>query len=409
MRYKDALRTLEKLTVFGMKPGLDRIRALLAQINNPSVKLKVILVGGTNGKGSVCAYLSSILARADYKVGLYTSPHLIDYTERIKINNTDITRREFLRLFKVVYAAAQAVNDRPTVFEILTAMAILHFAQKKVDLAVVEVGLGGTYDATNILEPFLSVITNVELDHTDVLGKTLAKIAKDKAGIIRPGAYLVTGDDKSTVLKVLKQVCKKKRTKLIQAKLANKLSSGHGSLVTGHWSYSSPIPHFQQKNLAVVETCVAVLRQLGYHIPKRVVQTGIKSTKWPARFQILSREPLIILDGAHNPSGVRSLVNSLGQVPRPAALVFGAISGKNVNQMLKLLKPGFEVMFIAGFDHPKALAPKTLLRLAKIRKRAKTFSSPLLALEKARRDGYKTTVICGSLYLAGEVLKRLTR
>ena len=215
MRYKDALRKLEKLAVFGMKPGLDRIRALLALLDDPHKNLKVILVGGTNGKGSVCAYLSSILAKADYKVGFYTSPHLIDYTERIKINNKDITRGEFSRLFETVYKASRKMKDRPTVFEILTAMAILRFKQKRVDLAVVEVGLGGTYDATNILDPILSVITNVELDHTDVLGKSLAKIAKDKAGIVRPNSYLVTGDDKSAVLKILKQACQKKKARLI--------------------------------------------------------------------------------------------------------------------------------------------------------------------------------------------------
>ncbi|MBU0687434.1 MAG: bifunctional folylpolyglutamate synthase/dihydrofolate synthase [Candidatus Margulisbacteria bacterium] len=403
MRYQLVLTTLKKLSVFGMKPGLHRIRALLEGLGNPQQNLKVVLIGGTNGKGSVCAYLSSILSEAGYKVGMYTSPHLIDYPERIKINGQDIPRRQFSRLFQRVYSVAKKIKDRPTVFEILTAMAILYFKQKGVDLALMEVGLGGTYDATNILDPLFSVITNVELDHTEVLGKTLAKIARDKAGIVRSNSVLVTGADKGAVLKVLKEVCRQHKTKLIRADRTKRVSSRSGN-------QSSPVPGYQTKNLAIVKSCVKVLNQLAFEIPGRAIKSGMKKTFWPGRYQVLSQKPLVILDGAHNPAGARALSIALNQqsIPQPAVLIFGAIKNKDVDSMLKYLSPTFEVMFITDFNYPDALSPKKLVSLAAIKKPTTIFSSPLLALRKAKQSGFKTVVVCGSLYMVGDLLKQLT-
>jgi dihydrofolate synthase/folylpolyglutamate synthase len=307
----------------------------------------------------------------------------------------------------VVRPRAVELIDYPTIFEILTAMAILHFAKKKVDLVVCEVGLGGTYDATNVLTPLFSVITNVALDHTEVLGRTLSSIARDKAGIVRPDSILVTGEKKARVMNILKGVCARRNTKLIE----NQKSKAQSQKL-------KPKPknfrdHFQQENLAVVLECVKVLRQKGYKISNQAMQSGVNQTFWPARFQILSRKPQIILDGAHNPAGVRHLVWALKNIGylRPAALVFGAIKNKDTRQMLKTLLPHFDEVMITDFKYPAALPAQTILRQAKALKNvprlSHRFSSPLSALRFARRRRDKTIVVCGSLYLAGELLSQL--
>lgn len=392
-----------------MKPGLDRIKRLLDGLGNPQKNLKVILVGGTNGKGSVCAYLSSILTQAGYKTGLYTSPHLVDYNERIKLNNRDISPRDFARLFARVQNVIRvaAVPDPPTVFEILTAMAILYFAEKKVDLAVCEVGLGGTFDATNILDPLFSVITNVDLEHTEVLGKTLNKIAKDKAGIVRPGAWLVTGDDKAVVIKTFRKICEQKQAHLVIASRLRVSATGQQPAVFGLRS------NYQSQNLAVVGACIKLLKKFDYRVSNQAVSSGVKHTFWPARFQILSRKPMVILDGAHNPAGVRHLIRALQQsgYSRPAALVFGAIKNKDTRQMLKVLLPHFDGVMITAFKYPTALPPRKILRrvmaMPNVPAQIKLFSSPLSALQFARQNQYATILVCGSLYLAGDLLEHL--
>jgi dihydrofolate synthase/folylpolyglutamate synthase len=249
----------------------------------------------------------------------------------------------------------------------------------------------------------------VELEHTEVLGNTCTKIARDKAGIIRPAGYLITGDEKTAVLKVLRAACKEVGAGFIQVK-SNRKAAGSGTLQPAHtFCQSSPWPAYQYQNLRVVDAALRLLGRLGYPVSVRARREGIKKTYWPARFEILSRKPRIIIDGAHNPAGVAALIAALRQYPypRPAVLIFGAIKGKQVAKMLPPLTQHFDAVFLTGFKYATALSPREILAQCKTVKIAKMFSSPRLALAAARKSKFKTVLICGSLYMLGELTSRL--
>ncbi|MDD4179919.1 MAG: bifunctional folylpolyglutamate synthase/dihydrofolate synthase [Candidatus Margulisbacteria bacterium] len=389
------MKYLESLEKFGINLGLDRINYLLEQLDNPHLKFKSIHVAGTNGKGSTCAMIASILKEAGYKVGLYTSPHLFKYNERIKINGRDISDKEFLEGIQLIQEVAgkPATKRRgfqppnhpstqpPTVFEVLTALSFWYFAKKKVDYAVVEVGMGGRLDATNVITPLVSVITNVELEHTAVLGNTLAKIAVEKGAIIKPRVPAVTAESKLPVLKVLQHIAEKNRSTLVAVNVKDeKFPSG---LIGAH----------QQLNAACA---LAAIKLANIKASKSEILVGLKKVSWPARFQIVTKKPLTIVDGAHNPAGTKVLIETLqNKFPgKKFSFVIGAQEDKDSPAMLEELTPVAREIIITRSSHHQArnsIAGKKAIPLRDALKMTK------------KRD----RVIAGSLYLAADALKLL--
>jgi dihydrofolate synthase / folylpolyglutamate synthase len=372
---------LDSLDKFGINLGLERIERLMTELGEPQRRFQSLHVAGTNGKGSTCAMIASILKEAGYKVGLYTSPHLFAYTERIKINGQDIPRRDFERGLAKIEKISHAWPEQPTVFEVLTAVAFWYFAEQKIDYAVVEVGMGGRLDATNVITPLVSVITNMDLEHKAVLGNTLAKIAIEKGGIIKPRVPVITGEEKPEVLKVLGHQAEKNGSILIQV---NSQGAGLRSGLIGAHQKINAACALEAVNLA------------GIKASKAAVLRGLARTKWPARFQLVSRRPLTIVDGAHNPAGMATLVATLrAEYPeKKFTFIVGAQADKDAAGMLRLIGPLAQKVVITRSSHRQASA--------------QLGGQEPLSLRKALASTAKEArVIAGSLFLAADALKLL--
>jgi dihydrofolate synthase / folylpolyglutamate synthase len=391
MKYPESIKYLASLEKFGINLGLERITSLLEQLDDPQLKFRSLHVAGTNGKGSTCAMMASILKEAGFKVGLYTSPHLLDFTERIQISGKNISKKEFaagLEIIKRITRKPRRLvagflpgEDQPTVFEVLTALAFWYFAKEKVDYAVIEVGMGGRLDATNVITPLVSVITNIDLEHTAILGNTLAKIAAEKSAIIKPGVPVVTAETKSEALQVMKHRADSQHSLLIQVS-----SQGEG-FATGL------IGEHQKTNAACA---VAALTLAGIPVDKRTVERGLKHVRWPGRFQVVKKRPLTILDGAHNPAGARVLIETLkAQFPgKKFAFVLGVQKDKDAPAMLKEFARAADEIIVTRSGNPAA-APLVAGRRA-------------LALPAALKNtSGRDRVITGSLYLIADALKCL--
>ncbi|MFA6548553.1 MAG: folylpolyglutamate synthase/dihydrofolate synthase family protein [Candidatus Margulisiibacteriota bacterium] len=384
------LKSLEK---FGMNLGLERITSILDRLGNPQNTFKSIHIAGTNGKGSTAAMVASILQTAGYRVGLYTSPHFIDYTERIKINGKDIARKKFeeglMKAREVIEGLMRekAMEGEPTVFEVLTAVAFWYFAKKKVEYAVVEVGLGGRLDATNVITPLVSVITNIDLEHTEILGKTLAKIAGEKAAIIKRGIPVVTAETKTEPLKVIKKVCQANQSQLaIMEPETERLGSIRRRKPRSLFSGFRLRGDHQKLNAACA---VAAIRLAGIKVTRSQIKKGLAKTVWPGRLQIISRQPLIILDGAHNPAGAKVLAVALKKLyPKTQfTVIYGCQRTKDFKNCQQNLKPVTARLIQAKSSHPDA--------------------SPGISLKRALALWDKKTplLITGSLFLVADFIK----
>ncbi len=304
MNYKQSITFLESYWKFGIKLGLHRINYLLDRLDNPQNKFKCVHIAGTNGKGSVCAMLSSILKLAGYKTAMFTSPHLIEYTERFKVNGLDISKQKlagYISRISRIIGSKKYKGEQPTEFEILTAIAFLYFAEMKVDIAVIEVGLGGRYDSTNVITPILSLITNVDYDHVNILGNSLKKIAYEKAGIIKTKVPVITTETKQIPLRVVKRVAKAIKTDV--SVLGDDYSSLKGCSL-------SLIGEHQKTNALLAVAAAKKLVTIGYDISVDDIKKGLKAAKWQGRFHVIRKTPTIIIDGAHNESGINKLVNA---------------------------------------------------------------------------------------------------
>ncbi|MFA6430861.1 MAG: folylpolyglutamate synthase/dihydrofolate synthase family protein [Candidatus Margulisiibacteriota bacterium] len=378
------MKYLDSLEKFGINLGLDRINYLLKELGSPHLKFRSIHVAGTNGKGSTCAMVASILKEAGFKVGLYTSPHLFDYTERIKINGKDISRKDFNRGIERIKRIRRDEHGKvfePTVFEVLTALAFWYFAEKKVEYAVVEVGMGGRLDATNVLTPLVSVITNVELEHTQVLGKTLARIAREKAGIIKEGVPVVTAERKSVALNVIKRISKINKSKLLSVTPSSLLLTPN--LIGPH----------QQINAACA---LAAINAAKIKIPQTAITKGLKKVSWPARFQIARRKPLTIVDGAHNPAGIKVLIDTLfRQFPdKKFTFIVGVQEDKDIGNMRKEILRAAKKVFFTHSIHKRAVRKIAGAKMYDL-------ANALSMTDKEDR------AICGSFFLAADALKLL--
>lgn len=406
---------LQAITQSGSHLGLNRMKTFMDHLGNPETRLKFIHVAGTNGKGSYTALLSSILIAAGYKTGVYTSPHLTSYCERISINGTQITENELLHLTEHVKTHVDRMEDKPTEFELLTGMALCYFAAQNCDVVLLEVGLGGRLDATNIIpSPEVAVIMNIGLDHVQMLGNTLEEIAEEKAGIVKENCTVITYPNLPEVEAVYEKTCKKRRAMWHKVNLDKMtLLSEDLSGQTFHWENNLNLNirllgEHQRKNAAVVLETVNILREKGWNISDQAIRSGLGEARWPARMEILSHNPLIILDGAHNEQCASALSSSLTTLLPEEKFVFlcGVLADKNYQQIMKKMMPLAREFFCITPLSDRALSASELADSLNTwggkATPCKSVEEGLSkAMESAGNDG--TVVAFGSLYLAGSV------
>ncbi len=399
--------------------NLDRMRALMTEFGNPEAKYPTIHVAGTKGKGSVSALCASALQAAGYKVGLYTSPHLLDYTERIRINGQPISHQELIRL---VEQAKPAVAKIPklTTFEITTALGFLAFAQHNVDAAVIEVGLGGRLDATNVITPKVSVITSLSYDHMAVLGNTLALIAGEKAGIIKPNVPVVSALQKDEALKVLMRIAKERCAPftlvgrdVVFEPLSHSLDGQSLRVSTNKDALTLTMPLLglhQVLNAAVAVTALRIFREHGLDVPDFEIQKGFAKVRWPARFEVVRRDPPIIFDAAHNQESFERLRQALDDYfpGRPVYLVFGASEDKNVLGMFEEIRSKVKGLFVTKSNHPRALETDKIVELARQAEIPNVAVAPVAeafsrALDLSAKDG-SIVLSAGSMFVTAEVM-----
>jgi len=430
MNFEQCRAYLDSLQVLGIKLGLDNIRTLLGTLDNPHLSYPTVLVAGTNGKGSVCTMLARILSRHGLRTGLYTSPHLVSVEERIRVNDRLISRPAFCRSLTEVRRAADSLlragklPSPPTHFEVLTCAALCYFKIRRVDSAVLEVGLGGRFDATNVVTPVLSVITSIGYDHEKYLGHRLGQIAFEKAGIIKPEVPVVSGVLRPTAASVIK-----KRARELQAPYLGALDPPHTlSAVKGKtgyqfvydlagekYSFSPGLAGLHQGRNAAVALAAAVrLGQVWRPLQKTLIVRGIEEACWPGRLETVCRSPRVILDGAHNSDGVKAVRDYVRDfIRRPVILVFGVMKDKDISGLARILFPVAKKVILTKFPYHRAAEPADILRQAR-RFTGRILIEPdpsrayRLALAEARRRK-GSVLVTGSLFLVGEIKKIMAR
>lgn len=422
----DPLRRLESSEKFGIKLGLDQIRALLNELGNPQDSFSSILVAGTNGKGSVSAMLEAIFSAHEFRTGLYTSPHLIDVRERIRVSRQMISASEFEESLTAVFSAvdqlmeSSRLENLPTHFEILTAAAFYHFRKTEIRYAVVEVGMGGRFDATNVLNQILSIITTIDFDHEQYLGKSLAEIANEKSGIFKPAVPIVTGILPAEAESVVKSHAIEKGCLMLQTKSSNlrnlRLEDGFPVFEYEPWQEAILVHlrgRHQAANAAVALLASDVLSGCGVSLNREKIVRALASVEWPGRLQILSRDPIVMLDSAHNPMGVRTLVSFLEDMDWKRVIVlFTAMQDKNFPLMLRLISEKVESIFLTRVPPENRCA--TIEELVSAAKgagiRAEAQEDPEVAFEQAKEASSRSKiplVVFGSMYLVGRILQKV--
>ncbi len=412
MTIDEAVKYIKCVSSLGTKPGLERINALLSGLGNPEKRLNVIHVAGTNGKGSFSAMLASVLMEAGFSVGLYTSPHLIKYNERISVNGKDVSDREMSRGLEKILPISEKVKEiagAPSEFELLTAMAFMIFAEKKPDFCIIECGMGGRWDATNVFDnPLLSVITGVALDHTAFLGDTVEKIAAEKAGIIKPGRPVLFGGNDPGAFCVIKETASRLSSPLTvtdRDKITNPVCSVNGTRFQykGNEYEVCLAGHYQPLNAANVIEAVGLLRSEGYVITENSLRAGLKKARWPGRFEKLVESPPVYFDGGHNPEGVSEAVESVKTIfGGRVNLITGMLRDKDYRFMIKKMSEVTAAVFTVTPDSPRSLDRfETAAEFRKNGVNAVPCGYMKVALRKAVAESLKNgfPVLClGSLY-----------
>ncbi|WP_177564387.1 folylpolyglutamate synthase/dihydrofolate synthase family protein [uncultured Phascolarctobacterium sp.] len=428
MNYQETLLYLDSLGKFGIKLGMERIEGLLRELGNPEQKIKTVHVTGTNGKGSVSSMIANILRAANLKVGKFTSPHLVKYNERIVIGGEDISDESFAALLTIVKRAADSivakgVCEQPTQFEILTAAAFLHFALENVDYAVIEVGMGGLWDSTNVITPVVSVITNVSLDHTDRCGATVERIAMQKAGIIKENVPVVTAAEGDDALGPIKAVAMFKQAKLyiygrafwgteVESSMDGQTFTLHaGEYYSSDYTIKLPGEH-QIANTSVAVVAAKLISKQDERINELALHLGVSNTVWPGRLERISQGPDVILDGAHNPAGAAALRKALDKyyADQKRIFVFGMMGDKDMTNVIKtLIRPLDMVYAVRADSGDRAAAAEELAGL--IGPQALAVDSVAAAYEAAVNEAGEDGVVCvcGSLYLVGSFKEMLAQ
>lgn len=414
MDYKEALEYIDGMQWFGSRPGLERVGELLEKLGRPQDKLKYIHVAGTNGKGSCAAMLASVLKAGGYRTGLFTSPYLFRFNERMQINGQEIGDETLAELISRIKPLAEAMEDHPTEFELMTAAALLWYAEERCDIVVLEVGLGGRLDATNIIAaPEAAVIMNIGLDHTAVLGDTVEKIAAEKAGIIKPGCGCVLYPQSESVEAVIRQKCREMGAPLRKAELSQ-IKSEFDSLDGQVFSYKGDgyalplLGTHQLRNAAVVLETVALLREKGWKLAQEDVEHGLYAVNWPARFEIVHEEPYFVVDGGHNPQCAQTVAENLENYFKDyrRVLLLGVLADKDYDSLTAVLAEKADEFICAAPNSDRALPAEQLAEhLKKYGKPVTACGSIKDGVSAALEAAGKSGMVCavGSLYMAGEI------
>ncbi len=426
MSYNSSIEYLYGLRKYGMKFGLDNIRRLTSALGNPQKSYRSIHVAGTNGKGSISAMIESILRTGGINTGLFTSPHLVSFTERIRINGVEIDEADVIELSEEVRSIAESMEDfHPTFFEVVTAMAFLHFKKMKVDWAVVEVGMGGRLDATNILMPEVSVIANIDYDHCEFLGRTLKEISAEKAGIIKDSVPVITAEQKLEAMEVIEKKATETRSSVY--KYNSEFSSGILSEnpdeicfnYYGIREYSGirlPLSGAHQViNASIAAKTVEIISDK-YPIMSCDINRGIENTSWQGRLEIIKDAPPVLIDGAHNPSAAcalsKYLERILGSKYRRIIMIVGTMNDKDINGILQPILPLSSEIIFASPAYERAASPDTLAALSSTMgfhsRKALSVNDALNMAEDIYMPG-DLIVVTGSFYTAGEAKEALVK
>lgn len=417
MTLSEAMKFIQTNNWISCKTNLECITNLMQQLGDPQKELRFVHIAGTNGKGSTSAMLASILKEAGYKVGLFTSPHLQFYNERIKVNGKDISDDDFCAMTEKVKSAVEKTNMIPSEFERLTTIAFLYFWMQKCDIVILEVGLGGRLDSTNVIpSPEVAVITNIGLDHTECLGNTVEAIAAEKSGIIKPGTDVVLYGQSKEVESVVAEKCTAcGNTLWVTDGSQMKRHSGN---LEGQWFdyrrrknlYLRLLGTYQCNNAAVVLDVIDVLCRQGWKVPEEAIRQGLSSVSWPGRFEALQTEPLVLVDGAHNPNGVEELFQCLQTYLPNQKIIFvmGVMADKGYGEMLDIIIPFAKKFITVEPDSCRALDAVHLKGAVESRTDIPVEALPSVqaGIEQALHEATAEDVICifGSLYQVGEAL-----
>ncbi|HZJ57560.1 MAG TPA: folylpolyglutamate synthase/dihydrofolate synthase family protein [Clostridia bacterium] len=425
MNYDEALQYIHGTYKFGSKLGLENIKDLLGRLGDPQRQFKIIHVAGTNGKGSVTSMITNILHETGYKVGMFISPYLENFTERIQVNLEEIPRNDLAtatqRVREKVGEMVASGSNHPTEFEIVTAIGFLYFARQNIDIAVVEVGLGGRFDATNIIdEPLLSVITSIGFDHVAILGSTLGEIAFEKAGIIKPGRPVVSYPQLEEASTVIDKAARDRNAPYYEVdghQIDVKKATLHENVFDfryGDELYKdlrlNLIGEHQLLNAATALTAIEVVKGLGLQVSKRAVSEGLSKTRWPGRLEKINDNPIIIIDGAHNVAGADALAHTIGTyfAHEDITLILGVLGDKEVDAIINRVCPLADTVITTRPDNPRAMDPEELGQKALIYNDKVIVEPDIIgAIQKGMDIATKQglILICGSLYLVGTARK----
>lgn len=419
MNVNEALKYIHSVSWMGSVPGLSRTQALLRRMGNPEKKLKYIHIAGTNGKGSTAAMLASVLRRAGYRTGLYTSPYILRFNERMQVDGAEISDEELAEITEYIQPLADSLEDHPTEFELVTCIAMEYFARHACDIVVLEVGMGGELDSTNVIDaPEAAVIVNIGLDHMQVLGDTVEEIAQAKAGIIKDGCDCVLYAQQPSVEAVFERTCAQRGAKLHRAGLENLHPISHG--LEGQvfdWKElrALRIPllgEHQLHNVSTVLTTLEALAAKGWNIPESAIRAGLEGVTWPGRFQLMRKDPLFIIDGGHNAQCLEALVRALRDYLPGRKITFlnGCMADKDYGEMFRMLAPFAKKFVTVTPNNPRSLSAEDLAR------HLERYQLPVCpcksvaegvqtALERAGRDG--VVCACGSLYMISDICEAL--
>ena len=417
MDYQESLRYIHSVSGHFCKPGLERITTLCDALGHPEKDLRFIHVAGTNGKGSFCAMTESILRTAGYKTGLYTSPFIKEFNERMRVNGENISREELVELTEQVRPIADSMEDKPTEFELITAIAFLYFKRHHCDVVVLEVGLGGRLDSTNVIQaPILSVITGIDFDHTDLLGDTLEAIAAEKGGIIKSGCPVLYGGSDASVYQTLKNISDAQGARLYTVdptRLSVRSMTVDGTVMDfGEWK-ELKLPllgTYQPQNAVSVLSAIELLNATGkWNIPESAVRTGLATVKWHARFEKLKDSPLVFFDGSHNPQGIATAVNTIRTYfpDQKVDILTGVMRDKNFEVMIDCISQVADCVFTVTPANPRALPAEEYA--AHFRSHGvdasayPTVNEGVKAAVSHARNANVPLICLGSLYLYGEL------
>lgn len=421
MSYESTIDYIENSNWVRTKPGLERTQELLKALGNPEKNLKFVHIGGTNGKGSTAACIAAVLQQAGYRTGLYTSPYILRFNERMQMNGEQISDEELERLVDKIRPIADAMQDKPTEFELITAVGMQYFYENHADIVVLEVGLGGELDSTNVIDtPECAVLTAIGLDHTEYLGDTITKIAATKAGIIKSGGLVTAYPADEDVVEVLRNRCQTVGAELTMADVSRlNVKSVTLDGVTfdfdGIQDIFLPLAgSYQPYNAAVAITACRLLKKRGWKITDEIIRQGLARVYWPGRFEVLLRKPVFVLDGAHNPHGIRATVESLKTHfgDKKLTFVIGVMADKDVENMASFVAPLADIFYTARPDNPRSMSADDLAALlrrhgAEAEPCGSVEAAVAAALNHAGEDG--VVMALGSLYFSSDIRAAVTK